>query len=178
MRKLLFRYPNVSYRQSEGEYRMVESIKNQIQKLFLSALIFHLERPVSLKSDPILKNKSMMNNRKGFVFVKQFDIRLPGIKINLHHKYWLFTLPLNISSFISINDDSWVNLDRYIFSIKRPLFPVIIKDLVSLMLPALRNQVSSNGYVRWSHMPLLKGIILLKALKYLNRHFHLPNSHS
>jgi hypothetical protein len=46
MRKLLFRYPNVSYRQSEGEYRMVESIKNQIQKLFLSALIFHRERPV------------------------------------------------------------------------------------------------------------------------------------
>ena len=41
MRKLLFRYPNVSFRQSEGEYRMVESIKNHFQKLFLSALIFH-----------------------------------------------------------------------------------------------------------------------------------------
>ena len=41
MKKLLFRYPNVSFRQSEGEYRMVESIKNHFQKLFLSALIFH-----------------------------------------------------------------------------------------------------------------------------------------
>ena len=41
MKKLFFRYPNVSFRQSGGEYRIVSSIKTHFQKLFLSALIFH-----------------------------------------------------------------------------------------------------------------------------------------
>jgi len=34
MRKLLFRYPNVSFRQSDGEYRIEIPIKNPINSTF------------------------------------------------------------------------------------------------------------------------------------------------
>jgi len=40
MKKLLFRYPNVSFPQSDGEYRIVLSIKSPFKKLFLSSPIF------------------------------------------------------------------------------------------------------------------------------------------